>query len=63
MRASVKTNFSFFYPTMAMCPYRMTVGDLLPVTEIKMKPWHPSAKPGQCQSLWNYQGLPLYVSH
>src|ERR1035437_8153248 len=45
---------------MAMCPYRMTVGDLLLVTEIKMKSWQPSAKPGQRQSLWNYQGLLLH---
>jgi hypothetical protein len=35
MRASVKTNFSFFYPTLAMRPDRMTVGDILPGTEIK----------------------------
>jgi hypothetical protein len=39
---------------MAMSPDLMTVGDLLPVTEIKIKPQPPATKLGQGQSLWNY---------
>ena len=40
-------------PTMVMRPDLMTVGDLLPETEIKIKSWPPPTKPGQHQSLRN----------
>jgi hypothetical protein len=40
-------------PTMVMRPDLMTVGDLLPGTEIKIKSWPPPTKPGQHQSLRN----------